>query len=100
MCDKIKTYAKRCVESVKNGFTKVECDLAVKGHDLLDGTAAEAYVDTGVKILIAVVIGALLLTVLIALFKNIVSPSVENSVQDMFDIGNDYIANAEAGGGI
>ena len=36
-------------------------------------TVAEAYVDTGVKILIAVVIGALLLTLLYALFNDVQS---------------------------
>lgn len=40
------------------------------------GTEAEAYVDTGVKILIAVVIGALLLAGLYALFNTTIMPTV------------------------
>ena len=52
---------------------------------MLDGTVAEAYVDTGVKILIAVVIGALLLTLLYALFNDTIMPSVTEKVEGLFD---------------
>ena len=46
---------------------------------------AEGYVDSGVKILIAVVIGALLLTLLYALFNNTIMPTVTQKVQGMFN---------------
>ena len=45
---------------------------------------AEGYVDSGVKILIAVVIGALLLAGLYALF-NTIMPTVTQKVQGMFN---------------
>lgn len=45
----------------------------------------EAYVDTGVKILIAVVIGALLLALLYALFNDTIMPSVTEKVEELFD---------------
>ena len=45
---------------------------------------AEGYVDSGVKILIAVVIGALLLAGLYALFNNVIMPSTESKVTDLF----------------
>ena len=45
---------------------------------------AEGYVDSGVKILIAVVIGALLLALLYTLFNTTIMPTVTTEVQDMF----------------
>ena len=46
---------------------------------------AEGYVDSGVKILIAVVIGALLLAGLYALFNDVVMPTLTNRIQGMFN---------------
>jgi hypothetical protein len=46
---------------------------------------AEGYVDSGVKILIAVVIGALLLSLLYTLFNNTIMPSVSQKIQSMFN---------------
>ena len=40
--------------------------------------------DSGVKILIAVVIGALLLSLLYTLFNTTIMPTVTTEVQDMF----------------
>lgn len=47
--------------------------------------SGENYVDTGVKILIAVVIGALLLAGLYALFGDVVMPTLEQRIKEMFD---------------
>lgn len=51
---------------------------------MLDRTG-ENYVDTGVKILIAVVIGALLLAGLYALFGDVVMPTLEQRIKEMFN---------------
>ncbi len=45
---------------------------------------AESYVGEGVKILISVVIGALLLTLLYSLFKDTIMPSVTSKITDLF----------------
>ena len=45
----------------------------------------ENYVDSGVKILIAVVIGALLLAGLYALFNTTIMPTVTRKVQGLFN---------------
>ena len=45
----------------------------------------ENYVDSGVKILIAVVIGALLLGGLYALFGDTIMPTVTKKVEEMFE---------------
>ncbi len=46
---------------------------------------AEGYVDSGVKILIAVVVGALLLTLLYTLFNNTIMPSVSTKITELFN---------------
>jgi hypothetical protein len=46
---------------------------------------AEGYVDSGVKILIAVVIGALLLAGLYALFNTTIMPTVTQKVTGLFN---------------
>ena len=48
-------------------------------------TAGEGYVDSGVKILIAVVIGALLLSGLYALFNTTIMPTVTNKITELFN---------------
>ncbi len=51
---------------------------------LLTARRGENFVDSGVKILIAVVIGALLLGGLYALFGDTIMPTVTQKVRDMF----------------
>jgi len=46
---------------------------------------AEGYVDSGVKILIAVVIGALLLAGLYALFNSTIMPTVTTKITGLFN---------------
>ncbi|MBO5090669.1 MAG: hypothetical protein J6C27_07170 [Clostridia bacterium] len=46
---------------------------------------AEGYVDSGVKILIAVVIGALLLGGLYALFNSTIMPTVTTKITELFN---------------
>ena len=51
----------------------------------MSGNAGEGYIDTAVKILIAVVLGALLLGLLYALFKDTIMPTVTQKINDMFN---------------
>ena len=57
----------------------------IAAQNALANKQAEAYVDTGVKILIAVVIGALLLVGLVALFNTVIMPKVGGSINNMFN---------------
>lgn len=52
---------------------------------LLTARRGENFVDSGVKILIAVVIGALLLGGLYALFGDTILPTLTNKVKEMFN---------------
>lgn len=59
--------------------------LAIRAKSALDNVKAEGYVDSGVKILIAVVIGALLLAGLYALFNTTIMPTVTKKITDLFN---------------
>ena len=59
--------------------------IAVKAQTAISNKRAEGYVDSGVKILIAVVIGALLLAGLYALFNTTIMPTVTSKVQGLFN---------------
>ena len=85
MFNKIKSMATGVANKVKGFLAAKETEMMSKAHAVLDGTVAEAYVDTGVKILIAVVIGALLLTLLYALFNSTIMPTVTQRVQELFN---------------
>ena len=52
---------------------------------VIENKRAEGYVDSGVKILIAVVIGALLLAGLYALFNTTIMPTETSKVQGLFN---------------
>ena len=85
MFKNVKNFFKSKAAKVKNAFIATEAVITAKAHTVLDGTVAEAYVDTGVKILIAVVIGALLLAGLYALFNDTIMPTVTDKVEGLFD---------------
>ena len=70
MFKKMKSKVNSAVSTVKSAFVNRK---------------AEGYVDTGVKILIAVVIGALLLTLLYTLFNSTIMPTVSNKITELFN---------------
>ena len=57
----------------------------MKIRAIVENKEAEGYVDSGVKILIAVVIGALLLAGLYALFNSTIMPTVTSKIQSLFN---------------
>ena len=58
---------------------------ALQAKEILRSTRGEKCVDSGIKILIAVVIGALLLGGLYALFGDTILPTLTEKVEDMFN---------------
>lgn len=61
--------------------------LVLRARIALDNKKAEGYVDTGLKILIAVVIGALLLAGLYTLFDDTIMPTLTEKVKELFNYG-------------
>ena len=74
-------FIKNAIEKARTAFNgavaKVQTAVVTK--------RAEGYVDSGVKILIAVVIGALLLTLLYALFNDTIMPTVTERIEELFN---------------
>ena len=58
---------------------------AICAKTIITSNKGEGYVDSGVKILIAVVIGALLLAGLYALFNTTIMPTVTQKIQELFN---------------
>lgn len=52
---------------------------------VVSNNRGEGYIDTAVKILIAVVLGALLLAGLYMLFGDVVMPTLNERIQEMFN---------------
>ena len=72
---------KKFFDNIKNKAT----EMAVRAKSAIENVRAEGYVDSGVKILIAVVIGALLLAGLYALFNSTIMPTVTQKIQELFN---------------
>jgi hypothetical protein len=72
---------KKLFNNIRNKFSS----LTTRAVVAVSNVKAEGYVDSGVKILIAVVIGALLLAGLYGLFGDVIMPVVEERVTNLFD---------------
>ena len=72
---------KKFIAKIREKFNSVAARTVVA----VSNVKAEGYVDSGVKILIAVVIGALLLAGLYTLFNGTIMPTVTNRVNGLFD---------------
>ena len=59
--------------------------VAIKAQTTLDNVKGEGYIDTGVKIIIGVVVGAVILGGLYALFDGVILPTLETEIEGMFD---------------
>ena len=81
----IKTREKITMRKFLNKLRRGANNLAIGAKCALQTRKAEGYVDTGVKILIAVVIGALLLTLLYVLFNDTIMPTVTQKVEGLFN---------------
>ena len=71
---------KKIIKTIQNKLTTIAHCTKIA----LSSTRGEGYVDTGVKILIAVVIGALLLAGLYTLFNTTIMPTVTTKVTELF----------------
>lgn len=73
----MKKFFKKIGHKVDSAMISAKCAL--------ESRKAEGYVDTGVKVLIAVVLGALVLTLLYALLKTTVMSNVTTKVSELFN---------------
>ena len=73
---------------MRNIFKKaneVIIEKAIAARVAVSNNRGEGYIDTAVKILIAVVLGALLLAGLYLLFGEVVMPTLNEKIKEMFN---------------
>ena len=73
---------------MKNFMSKIQAkanSLAIRAKTTIENIKAEGYVDTGVKIIIAVVVGAVILGGLYALFNGVILPRLNTEIGEMFN---------------
>lgn len=73
------------MENILRNANKFMIRKAVAAKVAVSNNRGEGYIDTAVKILIAVVLGALLLAGLYALFGEVVMPTLEERIKEMFN---------------
>lgn len=71
---------KKLINSIKNKFNKA----VISAKTAVASTSGEGYIDTGVKIIIGVVIGGVILAGLYALFNTTIIPTLTTKIQGMF----------------
>ena len=72
---------KKLINSIKNKFNSA----VISAKTAIESTSGEGYIDTGVKIIIGVVIGGVLLAGLYALFNTTIIPTLTSKIQSMFN---------------
>lgn len=77
------------MKKIRNQVIKFRTAVTMKAlqakEKLSENTGGGGYVDTAVKILLCVVLGALLLAGLYALFNDTVLPTLTRRIQEMFN---------------
>ena len=71
---------KKLINSIKNKLNSI----AISAKTAIAFTSGEGYIDTGVKIIIGVVIGGVILAGLYALFNTTIIPTLTTKIQGMF----------------
>ena len=81
--------ALNCVKTIVSNLRSKVADklnrAMLRTRVVVSGTAGEGYVDTGVKIIIGVVIGGVILAGLYALFNTTIIPTLTTKIQGMFN---------------
>ena len=72
---------KKFFDKIKNKANS----LTVSAKTTLANAKAEGYIDTGVKIIIGVVVGAVILGGLYALFNTVIIPRLNTEILEMFN---------------
>lgn len=72
---------KKFFNSIKNKLGKAFATIKAT----VESTTGEGYIDTGVKIIIGVVVGGVILAGLYALFNTTIIPTLTEKISGMFD---------------
>lgn len=81
----MKKLFKNVTNSVKTTAANIKSSVIAFNRRAICGNAGEGYIDTAVKVLIAVVLGALVLAGLYAILNDTVMPTVTQKINEMFN---------------
>ncbi len=73
------------MRKITKKITNKIANIGRKAKEVITNNKAEGFVDSGVKILISVVIGALLLAGLYTLFGSTIIPTLTSKIQALFN---------------
>lgn len=74
---------KKLIHSIRNKVNPIR----TSAKTALTSKAGEGYIDTGVKIIIGVVVGGVILAGLYALFNTTIIPTLGTKISEMFNYG-------------
>ena len=74
---------KKLINSIKNKGNSA----IISARTAIESTSGEGYIDTGVKIIIGVVIGGVILAGLYLLFNSTIMPTLSTKIGEMFNYG-------------
>ena len=72
---------KKLMNTIRNKLNRA----VISAKTAIKSTSGEGYIDTGVKIIIGVVIGGVILAGLYALFNTTIIPTLTTKISEMFD---------------
>jgi len=81
----MKKLFKNVTNSIKTTAANIKSSVVAFNRRAICGNAGEGYIDTAVKVLIAVVLGALVLAGLYAILNDTVMPTVTEKINEMFN---------------
>ncbi|MCL2076844.1 MAG: DUF6133 family protein [Oscillospiraceae bacterium] len=85
MIKRVKTKTCKAKESVDRAYTKIIC-AKQNAMTVLSDETGDIQIGLAVKIIIGVVIGALVLAGVYALWENVIMPRLGNEVNEMFNV--------------
>lgn len=76
---------------MKNAISNIATKVSLKAQALkdsakqaLDNESGDFYISEGVKVIIAVILGSLLITAMVALFNSQIIPGIQSKITELF----------------
>ena len=86
--------------TMKNVISNLATRVSLKAQELknsakecLDNENGDFYVSEGVKVIIAVILGSLLITAMVALFNKQIIPGIQDKITELFDAYSGPVVN-------
>ena len=73
------------IKALWNKLTHKANEVSISAKSAIESVNGEGYIDTGVKIIIGIVIGGVILAGLYTLFNSTIIPTLTTKIQSMFN---------------